>query len=329
MNFPQRRRSPRRTAPGQARSAKATRRRPDRRPTRVSVVVGVAVLLAAVITAATPGWTTYTIKRGDTLTAIAKRYGTSVGRLVRVNDLPGSSAIIYAGDKLRVPAPARRPAAATVRHRIRPGETVSGIAVRYGTTTRAIIQLNGLTRAGHIRAGDLLRVPAQARARTTPASANTFAGRTYPARTVNAAARNRAILEGRPGPSRAYVRALIVRTAARHGVDPALALAISWQESGWNQRRVSVANAIGAMQVIPASGDWASSIIGRRLDLLDVEDNVTAGVVLLRVLTRAAGSERRAIASYYQGLTSVRRNGMFADTKVYVRNVQYLKRRFD
>ena len=41
-----------------------------------------------------------------------------------------------------------------------------------------------------------------------------------------------------------------------HGVDPKLALAISMQESGWNQRNVSGVNAIGAMQVIPAGGQW-------------------------------------------------------------------------
>ena len=75
---------------------------------------------------------------------------------------------------------------------------------------------------------------------------------------------------------------MIRRTALRHGVDPTLALAIGWQESGWNQQAVSVANAIGAMQVIPSSGDWASQLAGRRLDLLDAQDNVTAGVVILR-----------------------------------------------
>jgi soluble lytic murein transglycosylase-like protein len=116
-------------------------------------------------------------------------------------------------------------------------------------------------------------------------------------------------------------------TARRYGVDPALALAVAYQESGFNQRAVSPANAIGTMQVIPSSGVWASHLVGRRLDLLDPHDNVTAGVAILAAL-RVAAPERTAIAGYYQGLSSVRRNGMFADTRRYVANVQTLRARF-
>jgi soluble lytic murein transglycosylase-like protein len=111
---------------------------------------------------------------------------------------------------------------------------------------------------------------------------------------------------------------MIVSTARRHGVDPSLALAVAWQESGWNQRQVSVANAIGTMQVIPSSGEWASQMVGRRLNLLNTQDNITAGVVILRALMRGAHSPKEAIAGYYQGLASVQKSGMYADTKGYV-----------
>jgi len=112
-----------------------------------------------------------------------------------------------------------------------------------------------------------------------------------------------------------------------NGVGPKLALAISWQESGWSQRQVSVANAIGAMQVIPSSGVWASELVGRKLNLLNAQDNVTAGMVILRSLTRTARSEQEAIASYYQGLISVQNSGMFPDTAQYVKSVLALKSR--
>jgi hypothetical protein len=82
------------------------------------------------------------------------------------------------------------------------------------------------------------------------------------------------------------------------------------------------------MQVIPSAGRWASSLIGKDLDLLDTQDNITAGVVLLSALTKAANGEPQAIAGYYQGLASVRSNGMFDDTRRYVANVQTLKSRF-
>jgi soluble lytic murein transglycosylase-like protein len=144
---------------------------------------------------------------------------------------------------------------------------------------------------------------------------------------VAAASRNRAILAHRHLPSQSQMKALIIRKARANGVDPALALAVSWQESGWGMHHVSVANAIGAMQVIPSTGEWISGVIGRRLDLLNPSDNVTAGVVLLKILVQQAG-ERKAVAGYYQGLKSVREHGMFRDTKQYVDNVLYLKRRF-
>jgi N-acetylmuramoyl-L-alanine amidase len=92
---------------------------------------------------------------------------------------------------------------------------------------------------------------------------------------------------------------------------------------------VSVANAVGAMQVIPATSVWISGVVGRRLDPTSPSDNATTGVVLLKILTRAASSERQAVAAYYQGLRSVRENGMFADTRHYVANVMALKARFE
>jgi soluble lytic murein transglycosylase-like protein len=106
------------------------------------------------------------------------------------------------------------------------------------------------------------------------------------------------------------------------GVDPSLALAFAWQESGFNAQAVSPANAIGAMQVIPQSGEWASDLVGRHLNLLDPYDNVTAGVAIIRALVSTSDSEENAIAGYYQGQTSVSRYGMYPDTKDYVAAVK-------
>ncbi len=124
------------------------------------------------------------------------------------------------------------------------------------------------------------------------------------------------------------MQAIVAATARANGVDPALAQAISFQESGFNMRAVSPANAVGAMQVIPSSGVWASELAGRRLDLLDPHDNALAGVLILKANLRAAGDQGTAIAAYYQGLRSVRTNGMYADTRRYVANVQTLAARY-
>lgn len=138
-----------------------------------------------------------------------------------------------------------------------------------------------------------LRVPVAGIAKK---SNNSFAGRTYANSVVAAADRNRAVLQRSKALSKSAVRNLIVSTARRYGVDPNLAIA--WQESGWKQRMVSPANAIGTMQVMLGRlTDWAST--------------------------------PNAIAGYYQGLGSVRRNGMFTDTLRYVASVQLIEKRLD
>jgi soluble lytic murein transglycosylase-like protein len=124
------------------------------------------------------------------------------------------------------------------------------------------------------------------------------------------------------------MKAKVAATARAMGVDQALALAIAYQESGFQMTSVSPANAVGVMQVIPSAGDWASQMVGRDLDLLDPDDNVVAGVAILRALVRQAPDQRTAIAGYYQGLAGVLRNGMNPDTRRYVANVQTLMRQF-
>ncbi len=299
--------------------------------------------------AATPsGWTSYTVRAGDTLSDIAKRVGTTPGVIAAHNHLPNDGRVIQIGAVLLVPgtsagasgtptagrvrasgaaAPARAKAGAvaTVGYRVARGDTLEAIARRSGATQVSIIKANTLTPPYRIHPGQVLQIPTVA-ATTAPAStpANTFAGRTYPQAVVDAATANRDALRGRRVPSRTAMRGIIATTAQRNGVDPRLALAVAHLESGWDMRQVSVANAIGAMQVIPSTVEWASTLAGRRLDPLDAQDNALAGVLLLRALGRSAASLDEVIAGYYQGLGSVQANGMYADTRQYVSTVKAL-----
>ena len=285
----------------------------------------------------------YVVRSGDTISHIALRLKVSPATLLHLNHLD-SRGRIYVGQHLAVPAAAARAqakaaaaralAARWTTYTVRAGDTVSHIATRLRTSQATILNANGLRSTSVIRPGQRLRVPrvpaaTRSTAQSAAPSTNSFAGRrTYPDAVVRAAATNRRQLASRAVPSRAATRRLIERTARRYGVDPSLALAVGYQESGWNQRQVSVANAIGTMQVIPSSGQWASTLVGRRLNLLDTEDNITAGVVILKALTTSAGRLDHAIAGYYQGLASVRTRGMHADTQQYVRSVLALKRQF-
>jgi len=115
---------------------------------------------------------TYRIVWGDTLASIAARFGTTAQYLMSANGL--HSSYIMAGATLRVPCTARQAsvsqpptrvkksvAAKTnrVSYRVRPGDTLSSIALLYHTTVRAIMAANGLTNPHHIYAGQVLRIP--------------------------------------------------------------------------------------------------------------------------------------------------------------------------
>ncbi|WP_199424232.1 lytic transglycosylase domain-containing protein [Actinotalea solisilvae] len=294
---------------------------------------GAATAAPAAPAPAAPAASSHTVVRGDTVSGIATRYGTTTAAIVSANGL-GANALIRIGQTLTVPtggAPTAAPAAAPApaapaagSHTVVRGDTVSGIATRYGTTTAAIVSANGLGANALIRIGQTLSVPGAAPA-ATPTTAlvgNTFAGRTYPEATVASANANKATLLAIGVPSKAEMQQLVISTAQAMGVDPALAQAVAYQESGFNQSAVSPANAIGTMQVIPSSGQWASDLVGRPLNLLDPRDNVTAGVAILRQLVATSPDLPTAIAGYYQGAAGVARYGMYPDTRRYVASVQ-------
>jgi N-acetylmuramoyl-L-alanine amidase len=305
-------------------------------------------LSGCALTVLSPFALEYVVQPGDTVSQIATEHDTTVERVVGANDLPAGGDRIYAGQTLRIPAAharGHRPTAGTTTrttsrpgddgrrriewHVVRSGDTMTGIAERYHAWTDELVQANGGTT---VVVGERVKVPVVVSraggdsthrgARNTQESQETHA----PQRLVR---RLRARLRGYADPGHARVRRIVVRTAKREGVDPDLALAVSWQEAGWQQHHVSPDAAIGAMQVIPTTGDWVSGMVGRDLDLLGVRDNVTAGVTLLDYLTDAAASTRRAVAGYYQGLGGVREHGMYDDTRAYVANVLALKRAFE
>ena len=285
---------------------------------------------------ATPG-RVHTVRAGETMSHIAQRYRVPLASLLKANGLRATS-LIHPGDRITVRGAAAAGSTATASrsakrtagpaartHTVRSGETLSHVAARYGVTVSGVARASGIRVSSVLQVGQRLRIPAGSSTSNAHPVSDTFAGVTYPDAVVAAARRNHDILAKRSVPSRSEVKQMVARTARRHGVDPRLALAISYQESGWNARAVSPANAVGVMQVIPAGGEWASSLLGRDLDLLDPQDNVTAGVVMLRALGRATSSTETAVAGYYQGLTSVQQRGMYADTRTYVRNIMRLR----
>lgn len=271
----------------------------------------------------------YVVRSGDTLSGIATRFRVSLASLLKTNHLSARS-FLQPGQRILVRGAASQAAAphgsaATTTYRVRAGDTLGSIALRHRTTIAAIARASAISSRSLIHPGQVLRVPGKSTSSSRGSVPDTFNGVRYPRAIAEAAARNRAILARRSVPSRTETKAMIVRIARQQGVDTRLALAIAYQESGWSQRAVSPANAVGVMQVIPQGGQWASGLVGRRLDLLKTSDNITAGVVMLRALGRSTSSMENAVAAYYQGLGALQAHGMYSDTKLYVRNVMKLR----
>ncbi|GAA1122410.1 LysM peptidoglycan-binding domain-containing protein [Citricoccus alkalitolerans] len=282
--------------------------------------------------------TTYTVKSGDTLSGIAARNGMGLSVLLKANGL-SSTAIIHPGQKLKLsgnttvaPASSSASDGSTVQsYTVKSGDTLYGIASRNGISLATLLTANGFSESATIHPGQKLNLSGSG-ASAAPAEGdlvpNTFLHYTYPDHIVRDANENKRALLNAGVPSRSQMQAIIADTARQMGVDPSLALAHAFTESSFNHASVSPANAIGAMQVIPSSGDWASDLVGRKLNLLDPHDNATAGIAIIRQLQRTAGSFDIGVAAYYQGLGGVQRNGMKSDTKDYVAKVKNYMKRF-
>jgi soluble lytic murein transglycosylase-like protein len=287
----------------------------------------VLLALAVVATAGAPA--VITIRPGDTLWDLARKHGTAVAALQQLNSLTGNGTI-YAGDRLRITSGA--PGAPMARkgerrHLVVTGDTLGGLAVRYGVSASSIAAANRLPDSTIAR-GRRLTIPSAASGPNLAAVPANHPGVRVPDSVRTSVAQNRATLATRSHPSKAQVRQLVAATARRHGVDPSLAVAVAYHESGFQQRVVSGVDAIGVMQVLPSTGRALGRQQGRTFDLLDAQDNITAGVLLLRQLTRSTGSDEAALAGYYQGLGSIKRRGVLPQTIDYQRNIAVLRQRF-
>jgi N-acetylmuramoyl-L-alanine amidase len=183
--------------------------------------------------------------------------------------------------------------AATHRHVVRPGETLTTIAARAGTTVPALARRNRLDPRGLLLAGTSLVVP-------------------------------RARVRG----SRPAVEASLQRWASHYGVNVKLVRALAWQESGFQNHVRSKAGAVGVMQVIPATWFFVERFVIGDPVPRTVDGNVRVGVAYLHhLLHEFRGDARLALAAYYQGPAAVRQRGLLRPTRRFVANVLALRGR--
>ena len=132
----------------------------------VLVTVLVALLIPALPAAAAPdsqGGAVHVVQRGETLSGIARAYGVSMTALAQANGIRNPN-FIYVGQRLTIPGASGGNAgsggttATGGVHVVRPGENLSTIAARYGTTVAALAQANGIANPNHIYVGQRLTI---------------------------------------------------------------------------------------------------------------------------------------------------------------------------
>jgi membrane-bound lytic murein transglycosylase D len=97
----------------------------------------------------------YTLRRGDTLTRVAKRFNTSIGRIMALNNLADEKSVAK-GRMLCVRAKADVVGPVTVTLTVQDGETLAILARRYGTSVTTLRKLN---RIRTVKAGQVIIVP--------------------------------------------------------------------------------------------------------------------------------------------------------------------------
>jgi len=102
----------------------------------------------------TGGGIVYTVRPGDTLSEIAERYGTTYQSLAAYNGISNPN-LIYAGQTIRIPTGG---ASGGRTYTVQPGDTLSELALRFGTTVQELQRLNGIQNANLIYAGQVIRV---------------------------------------------------------------------------------------------------------------------------------------------------------------------------
>jgi LysM repeat protein len=161
-----------------------------------------AVLVLMLVTVALVSAATYIVQPGDTLWRISRQFGTTVDAIVRANNIPNPN-LIYVGQVLEIPgvpsqtppvvppgptttpqpppptvAPTQPPPTQT--YVVQPGDTLTRIAARFGTTVQALVQANNIVNPNLIFVGQVLVIPGTGPVPPPPPIVPTVPGATPP-----------------------------------------------------------------------------------------------------------------------------------------------------
>ena len=310
-------------------------------------VAAAATMLAA--PAAASAAALHVVAAGESLSSVAASDGVTVEELATANGLPPDASLL-AGSTLLIPAQTpgtaeagpgeaessteggesgteaaesgpEAAASSIGSYVVQPGDTLSAIAARAGTSVGELAAANGIDPNAPLLSGSVLKLSGAT---------------TEPARSATSGAEAAQVAEGSSGappyPTAETVTASEVGTiAAENSVPPSLAEAIAYQESGFNNDLTSSADARGVMQIVPETWSWIGRELAGATPLAPASaaSNVRGGVLFLHsLLSETGGDSALAAAGYYQGLASVRQEGEAPSTEEYVGSVLALQQQF-
>jgi N-acetylmuramoyl-L-alanine amidase len=322
-----------------------------------------ALLVIAVVALAAPDVASadfiHVVAPGESLTSIAAQDGLSVDQLAAANGLSPYAELI-AGANLAIPprtasqaqadgspagpvtdsdgdfdgddtaGSAQSSAGPGGSYVVQPGDTLTAIAARAGESVDQLAAANGLDPNGVLLAGSIVKVSGGPATVETSYSTGSSSSNPASSQLVGSAAQGSVTAPPYPTAER-LTASEIGQIASSEGVPPALAEAIAWQESGFNNDLVSTSDARGVMQILPGTWSWIGQNLATPPPLgpASAAQNVRAGTLLLHALLLATGGNQQlAAAGYFQGLASVQQNGIYPATQQYVNDVMSLEHQF-
>lgn len=224
-------------------------------------------------TKAAPSTTGYTVKSGDTLSAIAAANGVSLANLLSWNNL-SLQAIIYPGQKLTIQnannatvttpnAPTSTPTvmpSTNGSYTVKSGDTLYGIAAKLGTKVQTLLSLNGLQLSSTIYVGQVLKTtgaPVAGAGTATPTPTPVTPTVSKPA------AANGVSTAGLSAAQAAWLRTAVVdaqAATAGTGVLASVTVAQAILESGWGQSALASAPYHNLFGIKKGYG-WAGAVV--------------------------------------------------------------------
>lgn len=243
----------------------------------------------------------HVVQKGETLSDVALRYGTTTSALARANGISDPN-FVLAGRTLTIPTGGGTSTGASTggaSHTVAAGETLWDLALRYGTTVDALARGNGITNPNLVVAGTTITISGGGGAGSESTSSGSTSHTVRSGETlsdiaarygvsVSSLARANGLSDpnlvvsgtslsipsggatvttvGAPAPTTTQVSSseigyLLEQEALSNGMSTSLVKAVAYQESGWQPHVVSSAGAIGVMQVMPDTADWVNQVL--------------------------------------------------------------------